>query len=164
MHIIFNTCYNMGVCYTSNTKVVGRQILIPATYYLSREKSCLLLIKGKSIEKHKLESTLELPVDSALVLSQDKIFFLAGGTSSLGLPTADFLTINPKEQSVSKLPDLPVAVKKGTLIMYENWIYHVGGVEEGEKVGPVMRFDTNLLQWESLGYLVNILYLSLIHI
>ncbi|CAG9329026.1 unnamed protein product [Blepharisma stoltei] len=124
-------------------------------YYLDRKRQRLLYIHQDKIIASQFLSSIIFPPDSAVCYLNESCILVAGGTDGSSFST-NFILINALRMKIKFLASLPVGVKEGSLYIYENWVYYVGGVSHAildsrsvqEEAAPLMRFDLEKNRWE----------------
>lgn len=107
----------MGAC-TSNQKPIKNPPpasmptkQLPLTYYVNRKRCRLLKIENNKVTKIPLPVTKKFRMDSGIGLTREGNIFMVGGTDSLKNLTRSFFKVDPPQEKVDVLPDLPFPAK-----------------------------------------------------
>ena len=123
-----------------------RPSIMPNIYYLSRFEKFALMIGQKKTEKLRFTNELDLFLDSAICEIEDFIIIIAGGSDQYGVLQSKSYKIDLSTMKIEEISPLPLPSKFGSLLLFKNHVYYVGGITEDQQLlneyvsTPIMRY------------------------
>ena len=127
---------------------------VPLIYYLNRSEKFALIISQTKTEKIRFAENIDMYADSAVGELNDFTVFVAGGSDIYGTASSTAYIIDLRTMQVDLISPLPMPCKYGHIIVFQGYVYYLGGVTEDQQIpdkfqgSPIMRYSMRDKAWE----------------